>query len=45
MTIAELRKALTVRKVDHSQCVEKRELVALLQQNQSGGTPLEAPID
>ena len=46
LTVAELRKALKVRKVEHSHCVEKRELVALLQRYQSGGSgPLEAPID
>jgi hypothetical protein len=38
---------LTARKVKHSQCVEKGELVVLLQQYQSGGGsgPIEAPID
>ena len=57
LTVAELKKALTARKIEHSHCVEKQEMVSLLQKYQNeaassssgsasgGGMPVEPQID
>lgn len=45
LTVAELKKALKARGVDHSACVEKREMVALLLKVNSTGSPEEPHID